>query len=191
MTETSTSSNNACTYTRHFRSEISPFRHASRVPSSMRDGIGVLIVVTAAVRFSNALFSIFAIWCHSEKASTALSRVIVNSGHTAISLVARQPPLRRVDLLGRRTSHEPFANTVRSGPLTRAGRENVVHEPEFPKPQNNQAIDVDLVPGVRKVGVPRKPMMVVVQPFTEGEDRGHQLVGRAIIGLEATVTVAT
>jgi hypothetical protein len=69
--------------------------------------------------------------------------------------------------------------------------ENVVHEPEFPKPQNNQAIDVDLVPGVRKVGVPRKAMMVVVQPFTEGEDRGHQLVGRAVIGLEAAITVAT
>jgi len=59
MTETSTSSNRACTYTRHFRSEISPLRHASRVPSSMRIGIGVLIVVTAAVRFSNALFDIF------------------------------------------------------------------------------------------------------------------------------------
>src|SRR3954454_16087409 len=71
MTETSTSSNNACTYTRHFRSEISPFKHASKVPSSMRNGIGVLIVVTAAVRFSNALFDILAIWCHSEKASTA------------------------------------------------------------------------------------------------------------------------
>jgi hypothetical protein len=37
----------------------------------MRNGIGVLIVVTAAVRFSNALFDILAIWCHSEKASTA------------------------------------------------------------------------------------------------------------------------
>src|SRR5437868_15008156 len=73
----------------------------------------------------------------------------------------------------------------------RGGRENVVHKPEFPKPQNNEAIDVDLVPGVRKVGVPRKPMMVVVQPFTEGEDRGHQLVGRAIIELIATVTIAT
>ena len=69
------------------------------------------------------------------------------------------------------------------------GIKNVVNEPEFPKPQNNQAIDVDLVPGVRKVGVPRKLMMVVVQSFTEGEDRGHQLVGRAIIELEATVTV--
>src|ERR1700716_4131593 len=69
--------------------------------------------------------------------------------------------------------------------------ENVVHEPEFPKPSNNQAIDVDFVPGVRNIGVPRKPMMVVVQPFTEGEDRDHQLVGRVIIELEATVTVAT
>src|ERR1700761_5031589 len=45
------------------------------------------------------------------------------------------------------------------------GIENVVNEPEFPKPQNNQAIDVDLIPGVRKVGVPRKAMMVVVQAF--------------------------
>jgi hypothetical protein len=32
----------------------------------------VLIVVTAAVRFSNALFDILAIWCHSEKASTGV-----------------------------------------------------------------------------------------------------------------------
>src|SRR5437660_9958311 len=78
-----------------------------------------------------------------------------------------------------------------SGWRLAGANENVVHEPEFPKPQNNQAIDVDLVPGVRKVGVPRKPMMVVVQPFTEGEDRGHQLVGRAIIELIAAVTVAT
>src|ERR1700716_1208929 len=67
MTETSTSSNNACTYTRHFRSKISPFRHASKVPSSMRNGIGVLIVVTAAVRFSNALFDILG----SDKVSLA------------------------------------------------------------------------------------------------------------------------
>jgi hypothetical protein len=59
MTETSTSSNNACTYTRHFRSEISPLKHANKVPSSMPIGIGVLIVVTAAVRFSNALSDIF------------------------------------------------------------------------------------------------------------------------------------
>lgn len=58
MTDTSTSSNNACTYTRHLRSEISPFRQASRVPSSMQAGIGVLIVVTAAVRLSNASFNI-------------------------------------------------------------------------------------------------------------------------------------
>ncbi|WP_142251120.1 hypothetical protein [Bradyrhizobium sp. UNPF46] len=73
MTDTSTSSNNACTYTRHFGSEISPFRHASRVPSSMLAGIGVLIVVTAAVRFSNASFNIPAIWCRSAKASTGAS----------------------------------------------------------------------------------------------------------------------
>ena len=33
--------------------------------------------------------------------------------------------------------------------------------------------------------------MVVVQPFTEGEDRGHQLVGRAVIELIAAITVAT
>src|ERR1700692_936338 len=66
--------------------------------------------------------------------------------------------------------------------------ENVVHEPEFPKPPNNQAIDVDFVPGVRNIGVARKPVMVVVQPFTGGDDRNHQLVGRAIIELEATVT---
>lgn len=59
MTETSTSSNNACTYTRHFRSVISPLRHASKVPSSIRTGIGVLIVVTAAVRFSSAPSDIF------------------------------------------------------------------------------------------------------------------------------------
>ena len=78
-----------------------------------------------------------------------------------------------------------FTGCWRSGPLTRAGLENVVHESEFPEPQNNQAIDVDLVPGVRKVGVPRKPMMVVVQSFTEGEDRGHQLVGRAVIELDS------
>lgn len=70
MTDTSTSSNSACTYTRHFCSEMSPFRQASRVPSSMLAGIGVLIVVTAAVRLSNALCDIPTLWCHSEKAST-------------------------------------------------------------------------------------------------------------------------
>lgn len=70
MTDTSTSSNNACTYTRHFLSEISPFRQASSVPSSMPAGIGVLIVVTAAVKFSNASFNIAALWGHSSKAST-------------------------------------------------------------------------------------------------------------------------
>ena len=69
--------------------------------------------------------------------------------------------------------------------------ENVVHEPEFLKPPNDQAIDVDFVPGVRKISVPRKPMMVVVQPFTESDDRNHQLVGRAVTELKATVTVAT
>jgi hypothetical protein len=82
-----------------------------------------------------------------------------------------------------------LVKSARSGPSTRA-RQNVVHEPAFLKPPNNQAIDADFVPGVRNVGVTRKPMMVVVQPFTEGEDRDHQLVGHAIIELEATVTVA-
>src|SRR6202035_3693545 len=69
--------------------------------------------------------------------------------------------------------------------------ENVVYEPEFLKPPNDQAIDVDFVPGVRNIGVARKPVMVVVQPFTEGDDRDHQLVGRAVIEFEAAVTVAT
>src|SRR3954451_1317590 len=60
-------------------------------------------------------------------------------------------------------------------------RENVVHQPELPQPENDQAVDVDLVPGVRNVGVARKPVMVVVQAFTEGEDRGHELVGGAVV----------
>lgn len=76
MADTSTSSNNACTYTRHLRSEVSPFRQASRVPSSMLSGIGVLIVVTTAVRFSNASFNILTIWSHQEKASTGACLVV-------------------------------------------------------------------------------------------------------------------
>lgn len=52
-----------------------------------------------------------------------------------------------------------------------------MHEPELPQPQDDQAIDVDLLPGVRQIGVARKPVMVVVQPFPEGEDRGLELVG--------------
>src|SRR3979490_2221254 len=90
MTETSTSSNNACTYTRHFRSKVSPFRHASKVPSSMRNGIGVLIVVTAAVRFSNALFDILAIWCHSEKASTFVALIIALLAVRTIEYIGEQ-----------------------------------------------------------------------------------------------------
>lgn len=91
MTETSTSSNKACTYTRHFRSRISPFKHASKVTSSIRNGIGVLIVVTAAVRFWNARSDILTIWCHSETASTAtpassLTRGAVVSNKLLITL---------------------------------------------------------------------------------------------------------
>lgn len=82
MTETSTSSNNACTYTRHFRSEISPFRHASRVSSSMLAGIGVLIVVTAAVRFLNASFDIpFNMVPFAESLNRRL-RLVVNRDHS-------------------------------------------------------------------------------------------------------------
>jgi hypothetical protein len=65
-----------------------------------------------------------------------------------------------------------------------------VHQSELPQPQNDEAIDVDLVQGVRNVGVARKSVMVVVQAFTEGEDRGHELIGGAVVEIEAAVAVA-
>jgi hypothetical protein len=53
----------------------------------------------------------------------------------------------------------------------RAAFENILHQSEFPKPANDQAGDVDFVPGVRDVGVAGKVVMVVVQAFAQREDR--------------------
>lgn len=101
MTDTSTSSNNACTCTRHFRSEISPFRQASNVPSSMREGIGVLIVVTAAIRVSSGCFVISTIWAIRRKTQPA-PRVTVKPRARH-----RLPPATS---LNSKQRSQPFAN---------------------------------------------------------------------------------
>jgi hypothetical protein len=48
-----------------------------------------------------------------------------------------------------------------------------VHETELPQSQNDQAVDVDLVPGVRQIGVAREAVVVVVQTLAEGEERDY------------------
>ena len=53
----------------------------------------------------------------------------------------------------------------------RAALENVLHQPDFAEAANEQAGDVDFVPGVGDVGVAGKAVMVVVQSFAERDDR--------------------
>src|SRR6185295_19013434 len=71
--------------------------------------------------------------------------------------------------------------------LTLADTKDVMHQPELAEPEDDQPVDVDLVPGVREISVARKAVLVVVQAFAEGEERRHQLVGGAVAGLEAAV----
>lgn len=97
-------------------------------------------------------------------------------------------PPRRPNLLRRpiqRIRHRRLRST-----LPRPTHENIVHQPELPHRQDDQPVDVDLVPGVREVGVAREAVVVVVQAFAEGEQRRDEFVGGAVRGCEAAVAVA-
>lgn len=86
------------------------------------------------------------------------------------------------------------APSSRSAPrplqLTVRGVEDVVDEADLLETQDDEAVEIDLPPGVRDISVPREAMMVVVQTLAEGEDRGHELVGRGVVDLEAAIAVS-
>src|SRR5690242_18979346 len=82
-----------------------------------------------------------------------------------------RPPARSARRRGRLCFRRPLQLTVR-------GLEDVVDEAYLFQAQDDQAVEIDLPPGVRDVGVPREAVMVVAQALAKGEDRGDELVGR-------------
>lgn len=85
---------------------------------------------------------------------------------------ALHPGYRSLQTIASGSGTEGFPPSDEPGVRLRAEKMSCT-SPSFPSPRMIRP----LMSGVRQIGVARKPVMVVMQPFPEGEDRGLQLVG--------------
>src|ERR1035438_9639505 len=129
-------------------------------------------------------------WLETAGRIAAL-RVAARGAHLLTSPAAK---VRHATRTQRRTSASAHQ---RRGPRVLRGlrqtplrdMHDVVNQSEFSEPDDDQAVEVELVPRMRNVGVAWKTMMVVMKPFAEGEDRRHELVGGSVVDVEAAVAV--